>query len=114
MADGSFAQICDVTEGAKVLTLDGPAGVVGNIVIPYDGFCYSLAIGSVDEIAGSDYPTDAAIYFRRRNRQRRSYGDALLYAASPQRSRCHSQTRAGKPACGLQVCLWGSALLIGR
>ncbi|MEA3052551.1 MAG: hypothetical protein QOG72_1454 [Sphingomonadales bacterium] len=63
MADGSFAQICDIAEGAEILTLDGPAGVVGNAVIPYDGYCYSLAIGGVDELADSDYPTDAAIYF---------------------------------------------------
>lgn len=63
MADGSFAQICDLAEGDEVLTIDGAASVTGNNVIPYDGFCYSLAIGSVDEVTGSDYPTDAAVYF---------------------------------------------------
>jgi hypothetical protein len=63
MADSSFAQICDIAVGAKVLTLEGPAAVRRNSVIPYDGVCYALAIGSVDEIGTSDYPTDAAIYF---------------------------------------------------
>jgi len=63
MADGSFAQICDIAAGDRVLTIDGPANVSGNGVVPFEGVCFSLAIGSVGELAAAAYPADGAIYF---------------------------------------------------